>query len=244
MTNKITKTNKTSVDELLQKRNFIFNDIFISCSNDQKITFRNLKTDEIIKTISLKVDPCKIYKFDEENLICLLQNGFYVIYNFKTFELKKEKKLSTFPLWSFIKLQNSTSFLIGDNIGTMYLESNDDEKITKFKISDNRISHFIHFDKMIVLISMDGILYFLNPKTFEVLRIYNHHSNAGLTCLLNVRNEYFLTCGTNSSELFIWNLKQKTIIRMLKNQKFIDMSFRFFLINQSNEKLIFVFFFS
>jgi WD40 repeat protein len=206
----------------------IYNNYFISSSEDQFLIFWDLETNEKKHSFKLAVFT-KMYLNGDE-LIILKQDGELMIMNLNNFEIIS---VQSFPneskaLWSFLIMKNG-DYLVGDDVGNIfqYKRGSDDSPYLIHKDeSKKRFSHLMYFRSEIVSIGMSQCLKFHDPISLEVLRSYDTGSST--TTLVNISDKIFLTCGVNSNQIKIFHLREiPKIVELFDKKKKMDVYFHF-----------------
>jgi hypothetical protein len=135
-------------------------------------------------------------------------------------------KIAKSEIWSLIYFRENHSFFFGTGMGEI-VEWKEGKLIKNVKIGKDRISEMIMYQGRLVVVSFDGCLRILDPLTLNVLFEKKMAGYLKFTWILNVKNQYFVTCGVNGSCFHVWYLNPMKLFQVLKRKRDLNIFFNF-----------------
>jgi WD40 repeat protein len=208
----------------------IYENKLISGSIDKHVVFLDVHSLKEKKRINIS-DSCKfLLNEDKHELMIGKYDGYVDLLNLKTNKsetiLSKTKdKLSA--VWSLIYFQENDSYFFGTENGNI-IELKNEKVIKCVNIGMNRISEMLFYKDKLVVVSFDQHLRILDPFTLEIL--FSKKINwLRFTWILNVKNQYFISCGVSGSSFQVWKLKPNhlNVLKVLKRKRDLNFHFHF-----------------
>jgi WD40 repeat protein len=204
----------------------IYGNDLISCSIDGDIVFTDIFTLEEQKRHK-SCDNTKLLldEFKHE-LMTALYNGNVEVLNLKTKETFNIT-IETSAVWALLHFQENDSYFFGMENGTI-VEWKNGKIINNAKVGKNRISEIILYQGRLIVVSFDQHLRILDPFTLQVL-FEKKIDGCRFTWILNVKNQYFITCGVSGEFFHVWYLEKSilNVLKVLKRKRDLNICFCF-----------------
>jgi WD40 repeat protein len=203
----------------------IYENNLISASLDGNVIFTDMNTLKKKKTIDL-TDSCKLLLNESKHELFIGKyNGTVDLLDLKTNENHNFYNGES-SCWSLIYFQENDSYFFGTEMGNI-IEFKDGKVIKNKEIGSKRISEMIFHEGRLVVVSMDEYLRILDPFTLDVLFVHKIDS-CRFTWVLNVKNQYFITCGVSDQNFQIWYLNNSlNVLKVLKRKRDFNIHFCF-----------------
>jgi WD40 repeat protein len=197
----------------------------ISCSIDGDVVFTDMSTlNEKKRHKSSGNVKLLLDEFKQELMIAMY--GRVEVMDLKSYKTSKISLLK-YSVWALLYYQENESYFFGLENGNI-IEWKNGKIIKNVEIGNNRISEIILYKGRLIAVSFDQHLRILDPFTLKVL-FEKQIKGCRFTWILNVKDQYFVTCGVGGDFFHVWYLKNNllNVLQVLKRKRDLNICFRF-----------------